>query len=204
MSTYYHHYGMKYVCKHTIIKVLLIFVMIVPSLCSLHAQEDEHVFVRANLLRWVTLTPDIGVEWQVKKDWSVLASATWTRWSFKNNTRRYALKEFAGEVRHYMGYMSTELPWYVGLRVYGGQFNYGFTSAHAKQGDIIGGGITAGYRLHLRNKKFYVDFTGGLGCTHASYENYKVLNGTRYLTGRGDKNYWGINHLSIALVMNIL
>jgi len=178
--------------------------LILFSLCSLHAQENEHVYVRANLLRWATLTPDIGVEWQLKKEWSVLGSATWTRWSFKDNTRRYALKEFAGEIRHYMGYMSTELPWYVGLRVYGGQFNYGFSSSSAKQGDLLGGGVTAGYRLHLRNKKFYIDFSGGLGCTHASYENYKVIDRTRYITGQGEKNYWGVNHISIALVMNIL
>jgi hypothetical protein len=68
----------------------------------------------------------------------------------------------------------------------------------------MGGGITAGYRLRLHNKRFFIDFGGGLGFTHATIEKYKTINGVRYYTGDGNTNYIGINKLSVALVWNFL
>lgn len=180
---------------------LLVVFLCACAMVSTAQVKEGNVHLRANLVRWATLTADGSVEWQLKKEWSVLASGTWSSWSFKGN--RYRIKEFAGEIRHYMGYMSTELPWYIGMRIYGGEFNYGFSKEKARQGDLLGGGIIAGYRLHLRNKRFYVDFTGGLGCTNAKYDQYKVLDDTRYITERGETNYWGINHVSVALVYKL-
>ena len=84
-----------------------------------------------------------------------------------------------------------------------GRWQCGVAKEKARQGDLLGGGIIAGYRLRLRNKRFYVDFTGGLGCTNAKYDQYKVLDDTRYITERGETNYWGINHVSIALVYKL-
>ena len=93
--------------------ILAAFLML--SSTSLYAQDrEESVLLRANMLRWATLTPDIGIEWQFNKEWSVLGNATYTRWSWKDNNRRFAQKEFAGEIRHYMGYMTTQRPWYAG------------------------------------------------------------------------------------------
>ena len=61
------------------------------SSSSIYAQErEESVLLRANILRWATLTPDIGVEWQLNKEWSVLANATYTRWSWKDNNYKDA------------------------------------------------------------------------------------------------------------------
>lgn len=179
-------------------------VLLMLSSSSIYAQErEESVLLRANILRWATLTPDIGVEWQLNKEWSVLANATYTRWSWKDNNRRFAQKEFAGEIRHYMGYMSTQLPWYVGLMIHGGQYNFGFSDT-GRQGDYMGGGITAGYRLRLHNKRFFIDFGGALGFTHGTIEKYKTIDGVRYLTAEEDKNYIGINKLSVAIVWNFL
>ncbi len=171
---------------------------------NIYAQkQEETILLRANMLRWATLTPDVGIEWQLNKEWSVLANATYTRWSWSDNNRRFAQKEFAGEIRHYMGYMSTQRPWYVGMMIHGGQYNFGLTE-RGRQGDYMGGGITAGYRLRLHNKRFFIDFGGGLGFTHATIEKYKTINGVRYYTGDGNTNYIGINKLSVALVWNFL
>ena len=120
---------------------LLVVFLCSCAMVSTAQVKEGNVHLRANLVRWATLTADGSVEWQLKKEWSVLASGTWSSWSFKGN--RYRIKEFAGEIRHYMGYMSTELPWYIGMRIYGGEFNYGFSKEKARQGDLLGGGIIA-------------------------------------------------------------
>lgn len=59
--------------------------------------------LRANLLRWATLTPDVGLEWRVNGLWGILVNGSWTSWSWDGKDRRYALWEVSPEVRHYMG-----------------------------------------------------------------------------------------------------
>lgn len=160
---------------------------------------DESVFsLRANLLRWATLTPDLGIEWHINRNWSIQVNGTWTSWSWNNNNRRYALWEISPEVRYYIG----SRKWgYLGVKYYAGEFNYkqGDTG---KQGNLMGGGLTGGYLLKL-NRILNLDFSLGIGYTHADYEKYTVMDVVRVKQGNVDKNYWGVNHLGIGLVWNI-
>ncbi len=52
-----------------------------------------------------------------------------------------------------------------------GQFNYKLSET-GKQGDLMGGGITAGHQLRL-NKALALDFNLGLGYLNADFENMK-------------------------------
>ena len=56
--------------------------------------------LRANLARWVTLTPDVGVEWRSNGGWGVVVNGTWTSWS--RGGRRYALWCVSPGVRYYL------------------------------------------------------------------------------------------------------
>ena len=103
--------------------------------------------LRANLLRWATLTPDLGIEWRINRLWGILVHGSWTSWSWSNKDRRYALWEVSPEVRHYMG---KEKRGYLGAMYKAGAFNYKL-SATGRQGDLMGGGITGGYGLRLNN-----------------------------------------------------
>ena len=40
-----------------------------------------HFALRANLLRWATLTPDLGLEWRVHPSWGILVNGSWTSWT---------------------------------------------------------------------------------------------------------------------------
>ena len=130
--------------------------------------------LRANLLRWATLTPDLGLEWRISPSWGILVSGSWTSWSWNDKDRRYALWEVMPEVRRYMG---REKRGYIGAMYKAGQFNYKF-SATGRQGDLMGGGITGGYRLRL-NDALSLDFSVAVGCLHADYEKYTVIDGVR-------------------------
>lgn len=119
-------------------------------------------------MRWATLTPDLGVEWRICPSWGIAVNGSWTSWTWSDKDRRYALWEVAPEVRYYMG---EKKAWYLGAMFKAGQFNYKLSET-GKQGDLMGGGITAGYQLRL-NKALALDFNLGLGYLNADFENMK-------------------------------
>ena len=160
--------------------------------------EQYHVALRANLLRWATLTPDLGLEWRINSSGSIGANGSWTSWSWNDKDRRYAIWEVIPEVRYYIG---EQKAWYVGAMFKTGQFNYKL-SGTGKQGDLMGGGITGGYQLRL-NKALSMDFNLGLGYLNADYEKYKVIDGVRVRQGKESKNWWGPVSAGVTLVWTI-
>lgn len=160
--------------------------------------EQYHVALRANLLRWATLTPDLGLEWRINSSWSIVANGSWTSWSWNDKDRRYAIWKVIPEVRYYIG---EQKAWYVGAMFKTGQFNYKL-SGTGKQGDLMGGGITGGYQLRL-NKALSMDFNLGLGYLNADYEKYKVIDGVRVRQGKESKNWWGPVSAGVTLVWTI-
>ena len=154
--------------------------------------------LRANLLRWATLMPDLGLEWRISPSWGILVNGSWTSWSWNDKDRRYALWEVMPEVRWYMG---KEKRGYLGAMYKAGQFNYKF-SATGKQGDLMGGGITGGYQLRL-NDALSLDFSVAVGCLHADYEKYTIIDGVRVRRGTETKNWWGPVNAGVTLVWKI-
>ena len=159
---------------------------------------DYHLSLRANLLRWATLTPDLGLEWRICPSWGIAVNGSWTSWSWSDKDRRYALWEVAPEVRYYMG---EKKAWYLGAMFKAGQFNYKLSDT-GKQGDLMGGGITAGYQLRL-NKALDLDFNLGLGYLNADYEKYEVIDGVRVRRGNETKDWWGPINAGVTLVWKL-
>ena len=157
-----------------------------------------HFALRANLLRWATLTPDLGVEWRINRHVGVSVDGTFTSWTWNNNDRRYALWEVTPEVRYYLGH---EKRGYMGVMYKAGAFDYKLSST-GKQGDLMGGGITGGYRMRLNNA-FAMDFSLGLGYLRADYEKYVTIDGVRVTRGEESKNWWGPVHAGVTLVWNL-
>ena len=160
--------------------------------------NDYHLSLRANLLRWATLTPDLGLEWRICPSWGIAVNGSWTSWSWSDKDRRYALWEVAPEVRYYMG---EKKAWYLGAMFKTGQFNYKLSET-GKQGDLMGGGITAGYQLRL-NKALDLDFNLGLGYLNANYEKYEVIDGVRVRRGNETKDWWGPINAGVTLVWKL-
>ena len=160
--------------------------------------NDYHLSLRANLLRWATLTPDLGVEWRICPSWGIAVNGSWTSWSWSDKDRRYALWEVAPEIRYYMG---EKKAWYLGAMFKAGQFNYKISET-GKQGDLMGGGITAGYQLRL-NKALALDFNLGLGYLNADFEKYEVIDGVRVRRGNETKDWWGPINAGVTLVWKL-
>ena len=159
---------------------------------------DYHLSLRANLLRWATLTPDLGLEWRICPSCGIAVNGSWTSWTWSDKDRRYALWEVAPEVRYYMG---EKKAWYLGAMFKAGQFNYKLSET-GKQGDLMGGGITTGYQLRL-NKALTLDFNLGLGYLNADFEKYEVIDGVRVRCGNETKNWWGPINAGVTLVWKL-
>lgn len=176
-----------------------------PVLEEARAEEPEEaegcamgLSLRANLLRWATLTPDLGLEWHISDRWSVGVNGSWTSWTWRDKERRYALWEVAPEVRYYMG---KERRGYLGLLFKTGAFNYKFSET-GRQGDLLGGGLTGGYILPI-GKRLSLDFSLGLGYLNADYEKYTVIDGVRVRQGSETRDWWGPVHAGITLKWNL-
>ena len=154
--------------------------------------------LRANLLRWGTLTPDLGVEWRLNRHVGILVNGSYTSWTWNSNDHRYALWEIAPEARYYIG---KEKRGYIGAIYKAGSFNYKLSEI-GKQGNLMGGGLTGGYQLKL-NKALNLDFSLALGCLHADYDKYIVIDGIRVRQGKETKNWWGPISAGVTLVWNI-
>ena len=160
--------------------------------------NDYHLSLRANLLRWATLTPDLGVEWRICQSWGIAVNGSWTSWTWSDKDRRYALWEVAPEIRYYMGEKKV---WYLGAMFKAGQFNYKLSET-GKQGDLMGGGITTGYQLRL-NKALTLDFNLGLGYLNTDFEKYEVIDGVRVRCGNETKNWCGPINAGVTLVWKL-
>ena len=160
--------------------------------------NDYHLSLRANLLRWATLTPDLGLEWRICPSCGIAVNGSWTSWTWSDKDRRYALWEVAPEIRYYMG---EKKAWYLGAMFKAGQFNCKISET-GKQGDLMGGGITTGYQLRL-NKALYLDFNLGMGYLNADFEKYEVIDGVRVRCGNETKNWCGPINAGVTLVWKL-
>lgn len=154
--------------------------------------------LRANLLRWATLTPDLGLEWRISPSVGIMVNGSWTSWTWQDNASRYALWEVMPEVRWYLG---DARRWYVGAMFKAGQFNYKF-SGTGRQGDLLGGGITGGYQLRL-TEALSMDFSLGLGYLNADTERYDVIDGVRVRSGNETKHWIGPVNAGVTLVWKL-
>ena len=160
--------------------------------------NDYHLSLRANLLRWATLTPDLGLEWRICPSWGIAVNGSWTSLSWSDKDRRYALWEVTPEIRYYMGEKKI---WYLGAMFKTGQFNYKLSET-GKQGDLMGGGITAGYQLRL-NKALTLDFNLGLGYLNVDFEKYEVIDGVRVRRSNETKDWYGPINAGVTLVWKL-
>lgn len=167
---------------------------------SVSSYPSSHPFtLRANLLHWATLTPDLGIEWRPNRHLGILVNGSWTSWSWDNKNRRYALWKLSPEVRYYLGKQGKG---FLGAMYHTGEFHYKLGKT-GRQGDYQGGGITGGYLLDL-TRSLSLDFHAGFGYTRSDYDQYTLIDNVCVRKDTKTKNYWGINQLGVTLVWKLI
>lgn len=153
--------------------------------------------LRANLLRWATLTPDLGIELRLYNRVGLLLNGTYTYWMWSNQQRNFALWEVAPELRYYFN--MNRHACYIGGMFKMGQFNYKLSEI-GKQGKIMGGGISAGYMYNF-NRHIALDCNIAAGALKYSCDPYTTI-GEVHVRKAPTKNdiWWGPINAAITLV----
>lgn len=165
------------------------------------SSKDYHLALRANLLRWATLTPDLGIEWRISPSIGIGFNGTYTYWSWEDWNKHYDMWEIRPEIKWYLGGQKN---FYVGAMFNMGEFNYKI-SWLGYNGSLIGGGALIGYQLRLSDA-FSMDFGLGLGAEHVTYDKYwynKPAKVNVYEERNTVENVWGLTHLGVTLVWTI-
>lgn len=154
--------------------------------------------LRFNLLRWATMTADLGVEYRPLPRLGILVEGSFANWGWKDKQRRYRLWEVAPEVRCYLGRQSRG---FLGVLYKTGEYNYKL-GTDGKKGDLWSTALSGGYELRLASR-LGLDFHAAVGYTRAEYDKYTRIDGVnvRYnKNGSLVKNRWGVTHLGVSLV----
>lgn len=166
-----------------------------PKELKRYSKDDYHMSLRANLLRWLTLSRDLGLEWRISPSAGIMVNASYNS-LMPSSDSRIAMWEVAPEVRWYYG---ATRRWYLGAMFKAGQFNYRFPEKPGKHGGLMGGGITLGYQLYL-SPAFSMDFGIGLGCLLVDCEEYEETDEAFVRKNSYSKNYLGPIHAGVTLV----
>lgn len=173
-----------------------------PTENAAASPENKSDFsLRFNLLRWATLTPDLGVEVYIGKKFSVAADGCYGMWDYSHTHGSLATWSIGGEARYWLqtrqyGFRRT----YIGLSVRGGEYDL-YNAGKGRCGEKLSAGITAGYRFILRGN-WYFDAGLGLGYIHTRYDKYTWNKrfGKYEFNEERTRNIFGLTNLHASLV----
>lgn len=175
------------------------------------ARKPFYMAVKTNLLYDVLAVPNVGVEFYLGNNWSVVGQWMYGWWS-KNSSHRY-WRIYGGDlaVRKWFGKAAEEKPLtghHLGL--YGQAFTYDFEfSGKGYMGGEPGGtlwdkvnyaaGLEYGYSLPIATR-LNLDFTIGLGYWGGKYYEYIPLDGHYVWQATKDRHWFGPTKAEISLM----
>jgi hypothetical protein len=156
--------------------------------------------IRTNLLYWLAGTPNIGIEYKPTESFGILVNGAWSHWIWSSEDKHHRTWLVSPEVRYYLG---ANKNWFLGAEGHLGEFNFKFKET-GYQGDLIGGGITGGYKWKL-SRVFDLDFSLGLGYTQLKYDTYYHSNNVMVKKEAGlTKDFFGPTQAGVSLIWKIL
>ena len=167
--------------------------------------EKSHRFtmaIKTNMLYDLAMTPNIGVEFHLGRNWSVGANWAYAWW--KNDNKAFYWRVYGGEldVRKYFGKQAQERPLsghHVGI--YGQGLTYDFDLG--KTGILsqlsYGVGLEYGYSLPVA-KALNIDFGIGFGYLGGEYKVYDPMDGCYVWRETRQRHWFGPTRAEISLV----
>lgn len=175
------------------------------------ARKPFYMAVKTNMLFDVLAIPDIGVEFYVGKNWSVVGNWRYGWWD--NDRRHRYWRMYGGDValRYWFGSTAHEKPLtghHVG--VYAGIFTYDFEfGGTGHMGGLPGrtlwdrfmtnAGVEYGYSLPIA-RRLNIDFTIGVGYCGGLVEKYRPVNGIYFWESTERKTWVGPTKAEVSLV----
>lgn len=181
---------------------LTLFFLLLPFLFSYGQNSTEPLptyspkgsfSLRTNVIPWLMLTPNVGVEYKASDHVGLIAEGGWAHWNLDSQNKYWRMWNVTPQVRYYIGELKYN---YIGLQYTMGEYNL-----LGDQGKYMGGGLTLGHQFYA-GKNLMVDLGLSLGYLHLyDKEKYQRINGVDYLDGKKTSNgYWGLTGLSMTFV----
>lgn len=152
--------------------------------------------LRTNVIPWLALMPNVGVEYKVTDEFGILVDGGWAHWNLNTTNKYWRMWDVAPQARYYFGSFKYN---YIGAQYTMGEYNLS-----GRQGKYMGGGLTLGHQFYA-GKNLMVDLGISLGYLHLyDKEKYQRINGEDYRDGKKTANgYWGPTGLSMTFVWKI-
>lgn len=167
--------------------------------------------IRTNMLYDALLVPNIGVEFYLGKNWSIMGNWMYGWW--KNDHRHRYWRIYGGDIalRKWFGRAADEKP-LTGhhLGIYGQIFTYDFeTGGRGYMGGKPGGtlwdkmnyaaGVEYGYSLPIA-RRLNIDFSIGIGYWGGTYYEYKPVDGCYVWQRTKERHWFGPTKAEVSLV----
>ena len=174
-------------------------------------EKPFYMGIRTNMLYDALLIPNIGVEFYLGKNWSVMANWMYGWW--KSDRTHWYWRAYGGDlaVRKWFGKAADEKP-LTGhhLGVYAQVFTFDFeTGGRGYMGGKPGGtiwdkanyaaGVEYGYSLPIA-KRFNIDFTIGMGYWGGTYYEYKPEDDCYVWQATKQRHWFGPTKAEVSLV----
>lgn len=173
--------------------------------------RDFYMGLKTNMLYDVLAVPNLGAEFYLGKNWSIVGNGMYGWWS--NDSRHRYWRIYGGDlgIRRWFGKASAEKP-LTGhhLGVYAGVVTYDFEwGGRGVMGGIPGGtlldrcqyivGVEYGYSLPVA-RRLNIDFTIGVGYIGGKYLKYKPYEKSYLWQSTHRLNWFGPTKAEISLV----
>lgn len=159
--------------------------------------------LKTNLLHDALLTPDVGIEVNIGKRFSLSAEGVWAWWSKSDKNRFWRIAGGWGEFRYWFGSRINQRSLsghHAGI--YGSFHKYDFEfggKGWQSDGMTYGVGISYGYSFPL-NKRLNLDLSARAGLTSGPYISYRKQCGVYMATSYSRRHYVGLTGLEVTLV----
>lgn len=158
--------------------------------------RSRAVGIHTNILYWGAMTPNIGMELPLARQWSVDVTGFYAPWTFKHN-KKYRMWGVQPELRWWC--CQTMTRHYIGMHFQYARFNIG-EEKYRRDGHLMGGGISYGY-IWVINLRWNIDFSIGAGYARIEYDKY--FQNCNMFEGKHNRNYWGPTKLGVTFVYKI-
>lgn len=174
-------------------------------------KKPFYMDVRTNMLYDAVLVPNIGVEFYLGKDWSIVGDWAYAWWNSNKRHRYWRIYGGELELRKWFGRLAKEKPLqghHVGL--YGQVATYDFEfGGKGQMGGEPGGniwdraswgvGVDYGFSLPV-GRHINIDFTLGIGYFGGTYYEYIPDQGCYVWQATKQRHYFGPTKLEVSLV----
>lgn len=161
--------------------------------------------VKTNMLFYSLLIPNIELEADFAKHWSVALPVSYSAINYFTSRIKFRTLLVQPELRYWFDKDNSE--WFVGAHFTCAQFNIAANGEyryqdHKGKAPALGGGVAFGYRMPIsKNNRWNIEFSAGAGVYSIHYD--KFLNTPDVKDGLyvgSDKFvYWGIDKLAVSV-----